>query len=421
MQGEYHLALEGMASTFASYGSHLLLLGDMISCLYMLGRFEDVYQLNKKLENEITIASPLCSGTTRYRALILCAKVYEEVADFDAALAIYKKVCTSGVIPGINSSKTRALAQILRISASLNSFDNTDSLIAELSRVRNEDKIVSLEVEHALILSDLQLKGYRESLNRLINFLKVGDLTATERNLLVFDFCEHLAVLNKDLFIKAYECEIKPLLISHTDLSTGDVYENAFVNIITDCMSNSSPETFLPAHIERSLSPMGFLRLLRIKMLFTNDETVKLNLKKQIKSSISSLPVKSKTSIERSFLGNFNKQTTELSKPVLHLSNGKVLHQGQEFECSDSNFKLLTEIQSLQTITKSGLFPTQYLISRFYGLDLSTSSLDRLRKSLKKLSMYLQDLTGAPHLIQCNKELVRTEFVLEMENEIKCG
>lgn len=165
MQGNYLTALETFQSTLAKYGPHVGLLSDITTCFYLLGRVQECIQATKQLQEELFAARELLNDNNFVMTAIFLGKMLEEQGEVAGALDNY----TQASIRASHSRhlRTKAQAQLLRLRSFLGLHTDLHALYQICLQSRVMHKRIDIELEHALMVAELELFDSKIALKRL--------------------------------------------------------------------------------------------------------------------------------------------------------------------------------------------------------------------------------------------------------------
>lgn len=396
MQSEkYFESLEIFTNAFSKFGSHVLLLCDIVACYMILGRTHEGLAATATLQTELNIASKNLSNSTLCRCHVFIGKLLEEQAQLTDAMTSYQKGLSYA--DQDQPLKNLAEAQILRLSAFCDQNNIFEKLYLTCTRSNPESKNLSIELEHALVLSETKFVGLQSGLARISHILDNGNLLDTDNRLLVIDFVELLLLNNIEhtSFVKKYSHLI--------DINSLDKFEELVWQSATNSNFKLTLNELNIAAKETSLLSLIKLHLIALNFSDKKDATeilIKLN---QI---LEKLPNK----VEK-ILRKKNKTKTKSNEKLAFT------HKENFLEFNKIQVKIKKDGQLIHILKKLSLvktISTDHFIKEIFNIEYNEYSFDRARKSIERINDLLFKLTSIEKIISIskNKITLNTEIVL---------
>lgn len=230
--GQDEKARDILLMALGLYGENVECLRDLACCYHQLGEMSHWRKTYSKLLSDLQRLEPQLSLETRTDCWICIGKFYEEEGHVVKALKIYREYFEFYVDEPENLRRKKILPQLVRLESQIDSQKDLGVLYSELLRTKGADlsKDLNIEVQHALMLAELQLVGPQHAWIRVENILKTQNVNLIDKSLLLFDFVEECILQGLDISDQVYlaletnvgqnlfEQELRQLVIYTEDL-----------------------------------------------------------------------------------------------------------------------------------------------------------------------------------------------------------
>lgn len=395
--GDYLAAIEALSETYAKYGSHILLLGDLIACYFLLGRHAECAYFITKYQQELLQAKPLLNPQTSVKALIFLGKLLEEQGDVAAAVEAYEQ----GINLSTEFSETILLGrtQILRIQATYKMKKNLELVYQYCLQAKASSKNLFFEIEHALIMAELHIFDLETALIRAKELFMSPEILEADRRLVFFDLLEASLQL---------QIKIPQALVDLSAVLRADEFDSFEMTLWKLAWENSFQLNYAELNkLAQTVTPMSLIRLHRLALLqeITGQE------KKQINQRFLFLL---KTVSHKSFLLLSKEWRQEISAEdqifVVHAEQGRIALEKNEITVKPQSqlLKILSFFSSSKT------HALEDFVREIFEQDLNESSHERSRKAISRCNTELSFLTGEHKAFTVTK----TEIALRSDLKI---
>lgn len=396
--GDFAAALTVFQAALQNYGPHVGLLSDLACSYYLLGRSEDYLLTTQILRQEFLTAQPLLSVRSCVQTALVLAKLLEEQGDVEESLRLL--VASLDKCQNDGELKLKIQVQLLR----LRSFLGIPSELASLhqvclqSRVQTSD--LEIELEHGLMLAELQLFGTLSGLQRILDLQLQHELISADLRLLAIDFIEH------SLWASTSLSSLN--LVFLQNLPEGDF--DAFERAVFHCFRY--PEQPLDLGqlnaLARQVPPLGLLRLYALTLKLHPQHAQSLELKRKFLFLLQNLPADSRTRLLQKWSLQPAQRKLEL---VFELRQQTLRAHDRELSLKPSSFGG----RCLQLLSRRREVPLDEFVRTLFDSDFNLSYYDRVRMALQRFNRELSALTGLPKTLLLQK----SQVLLNEEVEVK--
>ena len=363
-----------LENAIREHGSNIGVLCDLSLCNQMLGHIhlwnEQITEIENIFERYIQLMSP----EDCIRNYNFLAKAREEQGSVHTALKYIEhslRLCKSNSLNDGGYLQTYTLTQLLRITSCYFPLTRIEPMYRELLAVQDCSTYLQIEIEHALMIAELQIFGPDIAKIRLTNNLQKNILDG-DRRLFYFDYLESLLRLGfRDLEIsklpstQLWEKAIKDLYFSPEKYWSAQELHQIFTESSPICslrffhlLANTS------LHMDLREMADKFIRL-HLRAFNDNDRSVWLQ----------SFGIRKKSAL----------MTLQLNEQTGHIFCEKL---------SVSLQRKGNLLELARLFASSPYWPVQSLISKLWTENFDSSYFHRLRMQVNRLNTALEPLTG---------------------------
>ncbi len=253
-QGKLESAIQVFEETLLDFGSHLRLLGDLASCLYLLDLKAQWRNVFHRLETLYKEHEDSICFDTRYRVQTNLAKFYEEDGSVAESIGIYNELLELCRQDQSFAKEIRLKTQLLRLKSREGKAEGLGKLYKDLLDISADQfsKICFNECQHSLILAEYRLSGLQWSLARLNRYLQSPAILEQDRSLVYFDLMDLVLTydgeseISKSLYqLQAIESRPKPLDKFEFSLQ---VIADSITSLASGANASNESSTPLPSH-----------------------------------------------------------------------------------------------------------------------------------------------------------------------------
>lgn len=252
-EGSYLKALETLQACHMLAPQDLDVLCDIALCLYQLGLQSELDLTLQKCRNLFQILTPTLASQKDLDHAIFLAKLYEDKALYAQALELLSTPRSTQLSPWQEQSLR---IQLLRVSVEMQDLKHSKELYSEVLSGTEHNLSFEIEREHALMLADCALFGISQAQERF-EYALTHNLSPADQSFLKSEFAE-LAILNKRMDLLQ-----KLQLLQDSE----SAYEKEQAKLVSSHLSDERSLAFSIIRLEKILSPMSLLRLLRQALL----------------------------------------------------------------------------------------------------------------------------------------------------------
>jgi hypothetical protein len=248
----------------------------------------------------------------------------------------------------------------------------------------------SIDVQHALLLSELTLMGPQNAGSRLLALLRTDSMSLYDKQLVYFDFLE--------------ECLVQGFSISEKLIPFATLFKemNGFEQEIYKLVIKKDVTVNFEKLVELSQTiPLAsYIRILGAYLTKTKDADTAAELRNQLKIITSSLSVDS----QNLWLARYNTQLAPATKTELVYDvTKKIFCFGNKVESLSRREAFATLIELL---SQSRDVDTEKVIASIWNVSFDQSYYRSLRMTVHRLNKMIFELTGIPKVIEINKQTV---------------
>lgn len=286
-QEEYFSATAKLVNALHQYGPHVGLLSDLAACYYMTGQIENFRMIRTRIETEIAECSVLLGPLSYAKTLIFLGKLHEQDASISSALQFYE---LASRIESLDTAqiKLQAQNQILRLQSFLGNSKSLSQIYYFSQKIQSESQWMRTEIQHGLILAEIQLFSSDLAVERTKRFLREKECLPSDRRLIVYDLIEGLLRKKQDVNAVLQFMSIE-------DRSQCDNYEAQILHFAQDLnyrLSVEDLQSLIP-----QLSLLDYLKIVNLNLQRYSCDSIKNTIIQHTLFLLEDLDTKSKKSL----------------------------------------------------------------------------------------------------------------------------
>ncbi len=389
IQGNMQQALDLLLAAKEKYGEHVALLTDIAICYYSLNEFKKWKFAFADLKKAYAEHKDFLIFERRAMAELNLAKFYEEDGEVAIAAQMYMTLIRQMEERQDIARFYRIMSQALRVMSTFHmsgNLANTYQLMITIGKAQI-NLYASIDVQHALLLSELALTGPQNAAARLLEVLRTDKVSLYDKQLIYFDFLEEsllqgfpvseklipFASLFKEL--NGFEKEVFKLAIKKD-------YAVDFENLI---------------QLSQTLPLSCYIRVLGAYIAKTKDEATAVELRNQMKLVTSSLSAES----QNHWINRYQKLLKVSAATVLNYNtDAKLLTFGNKAEtlARREAFGVLIEL-----LSRSPEVDTEKAIACIWNVSFDPTYYKSLRMTVLRLNKLIFAMIGVPKVLEINK------------------
>jgi len=395
-QSDFRTAIHLFNQTKKEFGHHISLFSEIACCFYLQGDFFRWAHAVDELETEFNKIKDILSFDSQSKTLLLLGKFKEEQAHVYDALMIYEELYEKNedaqFMPVILSQLLR-LQSYYGIKKNLSTYYNQLMLVNQQFFLNN----INIEVQHALMLAEIELFSIEEGLKRLSLIINDETLSLSDKKLFVYDFIERALW---------YKNEIPAWLI---EIESSIQEKDLFEQIIHELLLDKKDEVLkIITKSQNSNMPLSStLKILIYQMSLAIDPT----LKRKWNLMVDSLNHQSLKIWNQRFQSVIN--TNEDEKVTIRYDRKTKVIYFKDKSLNLSKKKAM--INFWEAIFDQKDMLVENVVKTLWQADYNESYYHRLRMMAKRLNEILADLTAIPELIKVTTEKVQISVSLSAE------
>ncbi len=390
LAGKPEQALEILLAVQKEHGDHVALLGEIAMCYYILSDFRNWKFTFEDMKKSYVENKDILVFERRIMAELNIAKFTEEDGEVALAAASYLRIMKE--LNQRHDSKRffRAISQALRVLATFRMSSQLSEVYREMISIAEKQIGLNayVDVQQALLLSELVLVGPTSASSRLIEILNNKDISILDKQTLYYDFLEEHLLRGFEIEeqIKAYDSNFKDLNVFETEIRRLTFSTTAEINI-ADLTAFS-----------RQMPLACYIRLLGVFIANAQTPQVLAELRSQFKLVISSLHSES----QQLWISRYKKYFVANDEiEIIYDSRNKTL----KFGSKAANLSRRSGFQGLvELFNSSSSLETQTVIQKLWNVDFDPNYYKSLRMTVHRLNEVIFELTGIPKAIEINKQ-----------------
>ena len=373
-----------------NYGENLQILRDLACTYYQLEEVQAWRETYQKLHRLLQEHTKELSFDTRFTSSVTLAKFFEEEGRLGQALSTYEKLMLHSSVNSSPRYFNLLAPQLLRLKSQLPANEELSHLYTQL--LSNNQSIsseyINIEIEHSLMLAELNLIGPNHAWARVEKILKDKNSQTYDKRLFYIDFLEE-ATLREAKFS---EEQLNNKYYDYQELSK---YEKLVHKICT---------TEQPDKLDTDLSciareiPLGsYLKLLNLYSSRTANKALGEELKNKINLIVSGFNPE-----DRAFWIKRTQQFAKDSFTELTLDSEKRHLNFQKKSLDVSRKKQALHL--LKLLADKPQWSIDEAIESIWNSSFTPEHYNRLRMSVHRTNQLLQTLTTREKCIEISGE-----------------
>lgn len=256
-QGDLELALKTLENVLDTHGENIALHMEKACCHYQLGNWALWRQSYEQIESVLTSSQWKIDPVKKTEAFILLGKFLEEEGAIAKARTLYQSAIDLAPQSRLDL-KFRSKTQQMRLDATFGPRGLVGAIYSELIQVQQNEKSVDLEIEleHSLMLSEMNLVGPLHASERLLKILKMQNILQADQSLMLYDFLE-------ECIVNRYEIPEETLSWCKK-ISPNDEFETMIGHLAQKTGSEMSLTRLMA--LSSQVTPSSYLRLLTLAL-----------------------------------------------------------------------------------------------------------------------------------------------------------
>lgn len=384
--GHFERAAEEALEALKLHGSHVGLRADLAVCFYRIGNLHKWRLSLQELAQEFQLCRNQLSMESRLRTALILAKFYEEIGEI--ALAIHQleqEIATMENLGVKDEIQLKILANFLRIQ-SLVGLSLGQSQVRrdlELSKHLCSDS-TQVELEHSLMLHDLELVGPSAAQNRLLSLIANQKLDSYDTELFLYDYIEACLTFGHTNFLK----QVSQLLNIPTSSDFG--------HILKSWLQQPSVNHWVWPVNTNQLTASEFIRLSSLFLAHASSEK-STELRTQLAYQLFDLSEESQAIWKRR-----KKVSSKKSIMTLDDVSKTLLHQDKRLSFKNKP----VAFQFLSLLKLRPQWPTDTFCRHMFSLDLSEDQYTRIRVMVHRMNKNIADEFQLEKIIHLNQQTI---------------
>lgn len=390
--GRMSEALDLLLQAKETYGSHIALLTDIAICYYSLNDFKNWKFAFEEMKASYEIHKDFLVFERRAMAELNLAKFYEEDGEVSIAANMYLSLMRNMEERQDIARFYRVMSQAIRV---MSSFRMSANLAITYQRMMSIGQTsinlhASIDVQHALLLSELTLMGPQNAAARLLALLRTDSISLYDKQLIYFDYLEECLVQGFSVSNK-----LIPFLTLFKDLNG---FEKEIFKLVIKKDETVNFENLV--ELSQNLSLSSYIRILGAYLTKTRDAAIAAELRNQMRIITSSLGLESQTL----WLSRYKNQLAPVNETVLvYESVKKNLSFGNKVEDLSRRPAFIALIDLLR---RGREVDTEKAIASIWNTSFDQSFYRSLRMTVHRFNKLVFTLTGIPKVLEINKQII---------------
>lgn len=390
ISGKTKEALEILLSTQKRYGNHVALLTDITICYYTLSDFKNWKFAFNDLKKAYFENKDILTFERRIMAELNIAKFTEEDGDIATAATNYLRIMKEMNERHDMPRFYRSISQALRVLATFRITGQLAEIYRQMISVGKTQVglVAHVDVQQALLISELVLIGPQSASSRLIEVLKNDSISIIDKQILYYDFIEEHLLHGFDI-----EDQIISYATNFRELNAfeHEIQKIAFIN-------NYKTELIHLTQLSTQLPLSSFIRILGVHLARSKNSKFTTELRSQFKLLISTLNSESQqywiSRYKKFFLANEELQISYDSRSKILSYNNNTTDLSRR-----SGFQGVIELFNV-----SNSLETETVIRKLWNVSFDPNYYKSLRMTVHRLNEIIFNLTGIPKAIEINKQ-----------------
>lgn len=375
-----------------TYGEHIALLTDIAICYYSLNDFKNWKLAFEDLKASYETHKDFLIFERRAMAELNLAKFYEEDGEVSIAASMYLSLMRKMEERQDIARFYRVMSQAIRVMSSFRMSANLASTYQRMMSIGQAtiNLHASIDVQHALLLSELTLMGPQNAAARLLALLRTDSISVYDKKLIYFDFLEECLVQGFSISNK-----LIPFLSLFKELNG---FEKEIFKIVIKKDETVNFENLI--ELSQNMPLSSYIRILGAYLTKTKDAAVATELRNQMRIITSSLSQDS----QNLWLARYKNQLAPASKTVLIFDAIKktLLFENKIEDLSRRPaFVVLIDLLSQKREVE-----TEKAIACIWNASFDQAFYRSLRMTVHRLNKTVFGLTGIPKVLEINKQII---------------
>lgn len=388
-RGDYLKALEFYDIALNSHFPSIEALCDSALCLYQLGM---MVAFEERLKSALQLYQEEIVNLNQKELFdygVFLSKLLEESIRIDEALDIINMLGEKQLSP---AQRQGICIQKLRLSILKKDLKAVHSLYPLVLKYSQQNLNFEVETDHVLILADFTMFGFSQAVERFEETIN-KEITDVDRHFLISEMYE-LAILSD---------HVEFLKLDKYFVDSQNEYEKQQKSIINLFINRAKDPEVSIVRIEKTLSKMSFLRLVRQMLILFPDSSSYQSWAVKYRFHCLQIPSNEIRTIFLSCLA------TRTDKLVLDLKLKQVIFDGREDLVKSPFFWRLITVFNGQ----SSAVDIDEVIRAVYNEAPNGQHFDRLRMAISRLNLQLRRTHGIENLFRLTKSQVEILFNIE--------
>ncbi|OQW46976.1 MAG: hypothetical protein A4S09_16155 [Proteobacteria bacterium SG_bin7] len=390
--GRFSEALGLLLQAKETYGEHVALLTDIAICYYSLNDFKNWKFAFEDMKVSYETHKDYLVFERRAMAELNLAKFLEEDGEVSMAANMYLSLMRKMEERQDIARFYRVMSQAIRV---MSSFRMSGSLASTYQRMVTIGKATinlhaSIDVQHALLLSELTLMGPENAAARLLALLRTDSISLYDKQLIYFDYLEECLVQGFSISKK-----LIPFLSLFKELN---YFEREIYKIVIKKDETVDFERLV--ELSQSIPLSSYIRVLGAYLTKTKDPQVANELRNQMRIITSSLSQDS----QNLWISRYKTQLVSPTETVLvYDSTKKNISFGNKIENLARRDAFVVLVQLL---SRGHEVETEKAVACIWNTTFDQSYYRSLRMTVHRLNKAIFELTGIPKVLQINKQYI---------------
>lgn len=332
----------------------------------------------QKLQSELSLP-------TVQSASLAIGKLLEELGQLTTAMSLYEGVSDYSQ----NNRFTHKIqAQILRLSCLLRDLEKVSFHYLSLEMSKTIDASCEFDTQHALMHADCLLHGASAALSRISRIQKIQGLDQFSERLVIFDYIFEMLRKNESY-------NIPSSFFEKYNYYACDIFEQVLWDIYLHDMKKASYESV--THLRSAQqSPMWSIRTLHLIQLRKDLETESEIARSKFLLMLQQIDPHTRVALLKAWPVN------EPGSVVIDFTEEALCYREEKIYFVNQN--IVKEL--VRHLTDTTSISTENLVVQLYGLEVSSSTLSRLKVLISRINKAVETSFGISKIIQFNKSRV---------------
>lgn len=387
-KGEFTQAVDDILHAMGQYGDHVGLMADLAICFYHSGQIYKWRSCLQKLVVEFSKCRLNLSPSSRLRTAVVLAKFFEEEGEVVKAIDILQQEANLFADLSVDGrDQLKLMANFLRLKALAGESSGLGAIARAIAASRHwAPADLQVEIEHGLMLHELELEGPHLALRHLENCFKRVDLSKYDRELIIFDFLETCLARGFLGFVQLLEG------------FWAEPTESDFAQQIQTWLLTPAQQDWAWSFSQGEM-PLTTSEFIRLGLLYARHTQSAHS--EEIKSRLDILLGDLSAESRRVWLARL---TTQESLEILKLSTTRKIIEcrGQQFSLSKKPLMFAV----LEVLALQSRWSTDEFCRKLWGCDFNEEQYTRIRVMVFRINKVLVDGFSIKKLIDLNKQTI---------------